>query len=74
MKNGYNPINFELYKGVPAKVFSEKNEQLDKSRMIRMLKLDLKTSNDYDIINGRDRKRPKIPSELMNRLEDSLII
>ena len=64
MKNGYNPINFKLYEGAPAKIFCEKRKNLNKSRLLRMFKLDVKTSHDYNIINGKYRKRPKIPTEL----------
>jgi hypothetical protein len=72
MKSTYNPINFELYKGLPAQIFSKKRTNLNKSRLLRMFKLDVKSNNDYNIINGKYRKRPKIPTEFMDQMNESV--
>ena len=73
IKNGYNVINFEKYQGIGHKAQSKKIKELNKSKLLRMIKLDFLSNQDYNIISGKNRKRPKDPSNFIQHLRDSYL-
>lgn len=66
MRNGYDPVSLQWYKGKPYRVNAERQKSLNESRLLRMVNLDLMKNQDYNIIDGRKRDRHYAPKEMFS--------